>query len=76
MNVRPKVILALGKFAASWFAGEEVAISAVRGKRMTWEGITVVATYHPAYRPLLQRVESEIKKVEADLGIVLEELQK
>jgi len=76
LNIQPKVIIALGKFAASWFAGQEVAISAVRGKAMTWEGITVVATYHPAYRPLLQGVPSEIEKVKSDLQRVVEELRK
>lgn len=49
LNVYPKVIVALGASAAAWFFGQHVQITAVRGKPITWEGITVLPTYHPAY---------------------------
>ena len=47
--VQPKVIVALGKVAATNLLGEEVALDALRGSLHDYCGIPVIVTYHPAY---------------------------
>lgn len=47
--VRPKVIVALGSFAARTLLNTEQAISRLRGRVYEYEGAQLVATYHPAY---------------------------
>jgi DNA polymerase len=46
--IQPKVILALGSFAARTLLGTEEAIGRLRGKIHMYHGIPVIATYHPA----------------------------
>ena len=46
--LQPKVILALGSFAARTLLGTEEAIGRLRGKIHMYHGIPVIATYHPA----------------------------
>jgi DNA polymerase len=48
-SIGPRVIVALGRPAASMLLGQAVAISKVRGLWQEWEGIPVMPTYHPAY---------------------------
>ena len=47
--VRPKVIVSLGKPAASLLLGREVAITRVRGQWQDYRGIPLMPTLHPAY---------------------------
>lgn len=47
--VRPKVIVALGKPAASLLLGRDVAITRVRGSWHSYRGIPLMPTLHPAY---------------------------
>jgi len=47
--VAPRIIVALGKAAASRLLGTEVSIASLRGKVHDYRGIPVVVTYHPAY---------------------------
>ncbi len=47
--VRPKVIVTLGKPAASLLLGRDVAITRVRGTWREYRGIPVMPTFHPAY---------------------------
>ncbi len=47
--VRPKVIVALGSFAARTLLNTEESISRLRGRVYEHEGAKLVATYHPAY---------------------------
>jgi uracil-DNA glycosylase family 4 len=47
--VRPKVIVALGKPAASLLLGREVAITRMRGTWHEYRGIPLMPTLHPAY---------------------------
>jgi DNA polymerase len=47
--VRPRVIVALGKPAASLLLGRDVAISRVRGVWHQHRGIPVMPTFHPAF---------------------------
>ena len=71
--LRPKVIVALGKFAAQWLTGRpEAAISALRGKWHRYEGIPVMPTYHPAY---LLRTPGQKRVVWEDLQLVMAELR-
>jgi DNA polymerase len=47
--VKPKVIVALGKPAASLLLGREVPITRVRGTWHEYKGIPLMPTFHPAY---------------------------
>lgn len=47
--VAPKVLLAVGKFAAQTLLQSEESIGRLRGQVHTYEGRPVVVTYHPAY---------------------------
>jgi uracil-DNA glycosylase len=47
--VAPKVLLAVGKFAAQTLLQSEEPIGRLRGRIHTYEGRPVVVTYHPAY---------------------------
>jgi DNA polymerase len=47
--IAPKVIVALGKPAASLLLGREVAITKVRGVWHAYRGIPVMPTFHPAF---------------------------
>jgi len=47
--LRPKLIVALGKFAAQWLLGTKIPIGKIRGKFGRYQGIPCLATYHPAY---------------------------
>jgi uracil-DNA glycosylase len=47
--VSPKVLLAVGKFAAQTLLQSEEPIGRLRGRIHTYEGRPVVVTYHPAY---------------------------
>ncbi len=46
--VRPKVILALGRFAAQTLLQTNTAIGALRGKLHRYHGVPLIVTYHPA----------------------------
>jgi DNA polymerase len=47
--IQPKLIVALGKFAAQSILGSEETIAAMRGKLHNYNGVPVIVTYHPAY---------------------------
>jgi len=47
--VRPRVIVALGRPAASLLLGRDVPITRVRGSWHDYRGIPVMPTYHPAF---------------------------
>lgn len=47
--VAPKVIVTLGKPAASLLLGREIAITRVRGSWHDYQGIPLMPTLHPAY---------------------------
>jgi len=57
--IKPKVILATGRFAVQVLLGREASISSLRGKLHDYRGIPVVVTYHPAY--LLRNMPDKIK---------------
>ncbi len=47
--VRPKVIVALGKFAAQCLLRTETPITKLRGRIHPFRGAQLVPTFHPAY---------------------------
>jgi len=47
--IKPKVICALGKFAAQTLLRTETPISRLRGKFQDYHGVMLMPTYHPAY---------------------------
>ncbi|HET9577897.1 MAG TPA: uracil-DNA glycosylase [Usitatibacter sp.] len=47
--IAPRVIVALGKSAATRLLGTEASLASLRGKVHRYRGIPVVVTYHPAY---------------------------
>ncbi len=47
--IRPRVVLAVGKFAAQSLVGSEESISRLRGRIFRYEGVPLVVSYHPAF---------------------------
>ncbi|TCJ18496.1 uracil-DNA glycosylase [Parasulfuritortus cantonensis] len=62
--IRPKIILALGRFAAQSLLLTEASISRLRGRVHHYRGVALVVTYHPAY---LLRNPADKAKVWEDL---------
>jgi DNA polymerase len=69
--IRPRVIVALGKFAAQTLLRDGTPISRLRGRWFTYEGVKLMPTFHPAY---LLRSPEEKKKAWEDLQLVMNEL--
>jgi len=65
--IKPRVICALGNFAAQALLGTEEKISALRGRFHRYQGIPVMPTYHPAY---LLRNPNEKRAVWEDMQLV------
>jgi DNA polymerase len=70
-NVRPEVVVALGKTAASYLLGTSASMSRLRGRWHSWRGIPLLATWHPAY--LLRQPEAKRDTWE-DMKLVLARL--
>lgn len=47
--IGPRLIVALGKVAATRLLGTEASIASLRGRVHHYRGVPVVVTYHPAY---------------------------
>jgi len=47
--VNPKIIVALGKTAATRLLGSEASLASLRGRAHAYRGRPLVVTYHPAY---------------------------
>ncbi len=71
--IRPKVIVALGKFAAQTLLRDTSPISRLRGRWFEYEGVRLMPTFHPAY---LLRSPNEKGKAWEDLQLVMKELGK
>jgi DNA polymerase len=69
--IRPKIICALGTFAAQTLLKTDTKISALRGKSFDIEGIKVIPTYHPAF--LLRNPERK-REVWEDMKKIAESL--
>jgi DNA polymerase len=66
-TLRPRVIVTLGKFAAQCLLRDDTPISRLRGNFRSYEGITLMPTFHPAY---LLRDPSKKKEAWTDLKAV------
>ena len=47
--IQPKLILALGRFAAQSLLDTDEAIARLRGRVHRFQGVPLIVTYHPAY---------------------------
>lgn len=47
--VAPEAILAVGGFAAKLLTGKDTALGRIRGEVHSYQGVPLVATYHPAF---------------------------
>jgi DNA polymerase len=65
--LRPRMIVALGKFAAQCLLRDDSPISRLRGNFRSYEGIQLMPTFHPAY---LLRDPSKKKEAWSDLKAV------
>ena len=57
--VKPKLILALGRFAAQTLLASDASIASLRGRVHRYAGVPLIVTYHPAY--LLRTLEDKAK---------------
>ena len=65
--VKPKIIVALGKYAAQTLLRSETPISRLRGQQFDYRGATLIPTFHPAY---LLRNPSSKREVWEDMKLV------
>jgi DNA polymerase len=70
--IRPKIICALGTFAAQTLLDTKESIGKLRGKFFEYQSTKFLATYHPAY---LLRNPDDKKKVWADIKKVRDYLK-
>lgn len=57
--IKPKLIIALGKFAAQTLLNSDDTVTSLRGKLHHYHGVPVIVTYHPAY--LLRNLADKAK---------------
>jgi len=60
--IRPKLIVAMGRFAAQTLLASDASIASLRGRRFEYQGVPLVVTYHPAY--LLRNLPDKAKSWE------------
>lgn len=70
--IQPKIIIALGKFAAQSLLNTQDSISSLRGRVHQYHGVPVVVTFHPAY---LLRSPLEKAKAWEDLCLAQETMK-
>lgn len=68
LSLQPKVIVALGKFAAQTLLRDSTPITRLRGQWREYQGVKLMPTFHPAY---LLRSPNEKKKAWEDLQQVM-----
>jgi uracil-DNA glycosylase family 4 len=66
--IRPKIIVALGKTAATALIGKDATLASLRGRLHDYHGIPLVITYHPAY---LLRTPTDKAKAWQDLCLAV-----
>ncbi len=69
--IRPEVLIALGRFAATRLTGAQKSMGALRGRWSHYRGVPLMSTYHPAY---LLRNARDKRKVWDDLKLVLQKM--
>ncbi|MGA8149107.1 MAG: uracil-DNA glycosylase [Gallionellaceae bacterium] len=70
--IKPKLIVALGRTAATALLRRDAALSGLRGTLHDYHGIPLVVTYHPAY---LLRTPSDKAKVWQDLCLAVKTME-
>ena len=73
LALQPKVIVALGKFAAQTLLRDTTPITRLRGQWREYEGVPLMPTFHPAY---LLRSPNEKKSAWLDLQEVMKRFGK
>ncbi len=71
--IRPRVIVALGRFAVQTLLRDATPITRQRGRWREYDAVKLMPTFHPAY---LLRNPPEKKKAWEDLQLVMKELGK
>jgi len=69
LSIKPKIIVAFGKYAAQWLLGEIPSIMKVRGRIWRTSRGIVIPTYHPAH---VLRNPHEIGKLRGDLDMAIQ----
>lgn len=67
--VKPKIIVAMGRFAVQSLLRTEEPIGRLRGRVHRYEGVPVIVTYHPAY---LLRTPADKARAWEDLCLAME----
>ena len=57
--IRPRLILAMGRFACQTLLGTEASIASLRSRLHRYQGVPLIVTYHPAY--LLRNLPDKAK---------------
>jgi len=57
--IQPKLIIAMGRFAAQTLLSSDATIASMRGRVFRYEGVPLIVTYHPAY--LLRNLPDKAK---------------
>ena len=57
--IKPKLIVAMGRFAAQTLVGSDATIASLRGRVHRYAGLPLIVTYHPAY--LLRNLPDKAK---------------
>lgn len=57
--IQPKLIVAMGRFAAQTLLESDASISTLRGRSFSYQGVPLIVTYHPAY--LLRTLNDKAK---------------
>jgi uracil-DNA glycosylase len=70
--IRPRMVVALGKFAVQCLLRDDTPITRLRGQLRQYEGIALMPTFHPAY---LLRDPSKKKEAWQDLKAVMAALK-
>jgi uracil-DNA glycosylase len=71
--IAPRVLLAVGKFAAQTLIGTDAPVGRLRGRVHEYRGIPLVATFHPAY---LLRSRQQVRATWEDLQLAREVLDR
>src|SRR5438128_384485 len=70
--IKPKLIIAMGRFAAQTLLASDATIASMRGRVFRYEGVPLIVTYHPAY---LLRTLPDKAKAWADLVFAKKTMQ-
>lgn len=73
--IRPRVIVTLGRPAATYMLNTKLSMGRLRGEWQNWRGIKLMPTFHPSYvlrtytEEVRSAVWSDLKKVLVELGM-------